>query len=196
VESVAWITERKNVLSGFFYLASMVAFLRFAGGSEIPQSASRRDAAFYVLGFVLFLMALLSKTVAVTLPVALLFGLYRRADRVRQRDVLTVLPLLLIGLPFGLMTVHLERTHVGATGPWWDFSLLERMLIAGQAFWFYIMKIAVPYPLVFVYPKWAVQTGSIVVWLYPITAVGAVQLALWYRRGVAMAGLAACCSDR
>ena len=188
-ESVAWITERKNVLSGFFYLASMLAFLRYADDSPDSSRPIRRSVVLYGAGLLLFLMALLSKTVAVTLPVALLICLYWKTGHVSRRDLKIALPLLIIGLPFGLMTVHLERTHVGATGPWWDYSLLERSLIAGRAFWFYVIKIAVPYPLAFVYPRWTVQTGELATYLFPTGAAAAVLAAAWFRRGIAMAVL-------
>lgn len=186
-ESVVWITERKNVLSGFFYLASLAALLKSADDTESAHSSHRRKFLLYGFGFVLYLMALLSKTVVVTLPVALLICLYWRNGVVRRKDLMSVLPMLVIGLPFGLMTVHLERTHVGALGPWWDYSLLERVLIAGQAFWFYLMKIVYPHPLVFIYPQWAVQTSNIASYVFSATAVAAVITAACYRRGIAMA---------
>ncbi len=189
VESVAWITERKNVLSGFFYLASMLVFLRYAEGSPDLSRPIHRSVALYGVGLLLFFMALLSKTVAVTLPVALLICLFWRTGHVSRRTLKIALPLLIVGLPFGLVTIHLERTHVGATGPWWDFSLLERTLIAGRSFWFYVTKIAVPYPLVFVYPRWAVHTGELATYLFPAGAAAAILAAGWFRRGIAMAVL-------
>ena len=84
VESVAWITELKNTLSGVFYLGAALAYLRF--------DADRRRQS-YALALVLFALALLSKTVTATLPAALLvvFWWQRGALRWRQ-DVLPLAP--------------------------------------------------------------------------------------------------------
>src|SRR5258705_10010340 len=64
VESVAWITERKNVLMGFFFLLTLVAWIEF-----LDQQTTRRWRL-YLLALVLYALALLSKTTACTLPAA------------------------------------------------------------------------------------------------------------------------------
>jgi hypothetical protein len=71
VESVAWITERKNVLSLTFALASLLCYLRFAP-PEVPESSTRPDPLrwrWYGLALGLFAAALLSKTIVASLPV-------------------------------------------------------------------------------------------------------------------------------
>ncbi len=68
-ESVAWITERRDVLSGLFYLAAVVAYLRYCDGA-VPEG--RRTRKWYWASLGLFALALLSKAMAVTLPVILL----------------------------------------------------------------------------------------------------------------------------
>src|SRR2546422_2164398 len=68
-ESVAWITERRDVLSGLFYLAAVVAYLRDCDGA-VPEG--RRTRKWYWASLGLFALALLSKAMAVTLPVILL----------------------------------------------------------------------------------------------------------------------------
>src|SRR5207244_904477 len=82
VESVAWITERKNLLSGALYLAAFLAYLRAADGT--------RGAYRVALG--LFLGALLAKTVTSTLPLVLLPVVWWKRGRVGPRDVLLLLP--------------------------------------------------------------------------------------------------------
>ena len=77
VESVAWITERKNVLSGLFYLSSMLAYLRFdrlRGTARLQQVADILGSGWrwYVLSLALFVLALLSKSVTCSLPAALI----------------------------------------------------------------------------------------------------------------------------
>src|SRR5258708_2404189 len=68
VESVAWATERRDVVSGMFFLLAILAYLR--GNPEVPGAPIRRKYYWACFGF--FILALLSKEIAVTLPVILL----------------------------------------------------------------------------------------------------------------------------
>jgi protein O-mannosyl-transferase len=137
VESVAWITERKNVLSVAFCLASFLAWLRFT-------TAVKHRWRWYVLSLVLFVCALLSKTAAIVLPVAIVLVLWWKLERMRPAEAALLLPFFLIGAVLGLLTVRVEVHQVGAQGPEWAMTLAERMLIAGRAVWFYAAKLLWP----------------------------------------------------
>ncbi|MGD9722430.1 MAG: tetratricopeptide repeat protein [Pirellulales bacterium] len=184
VESVAWITERKNVLSGVCYLGALWAYLEFDRRARVPREgepAARRWAC-YALALLLFVAALLSKTVTATLPVAILILLWYRWGRLSWRDAARVAPLLAVGIALGAVTVWLERQHVGAVGQDWDLSPLGRVLLAGRAAWFYAAKLVWPHPIVFVYPRWQIDTAAVWQYLFPAAAVGLVVL-LWLLRG-------------
>jgi tetratricopeptide (TPR) repeat protein len=168
VESVAWISERKNVLSGLFYLSSALAYLRFSRHAD--EGALRWRI--YTGSVLLYLAALLSKSVAASLPAALLLVVWWKRGTWRRRDWITLLPMLLVGAVFGLLTVWLEREHVLAKGPEWDLSLLERCLIAGRALWFYAYKLLWPQDLAFIYPRWVIDTGAWWQYLPAIAAIG------------------------
>jgi protein O-mannosyl-transferase len=184
VESVAWITELKNVLSGFFFLSALLAFLRF------EQRAERRWW-FYAFSLLLFVCALLSKTSTVALPVALVLVLWWKLERVKGRDLWPVLPFILVGAALSLLTVWLEKHHVGAEGSEWQLSLVERWLVAGRVVWFAVGKFVWPHPLIFIYPRWQVDAGVWWQFLFPLAAV-CVLLSLWYlRRRVGKGPLAA-----
>jgi hypothetical protein len=152
VESVAWVTERKNVLSGAFYLGAFLAYLRFAppGGRGAGPVAWRAYAA----ALALFVLAMLSKTVTCTLPAALLIVLWWKRPRLAARDVLPLLPFFALGLGLSLVTIWMEKHHVGAQGADWALSAVDRCLIAARALWFYLGKLVWPAPLVFNYPRW------------------------------------------
>lgn len=172
VESVAWITERKNVLSGLFYLSALLAFLRYFESDRLR---------WYLLALLLFVAALLSKTVTCTLPVVVLLVRWYQQRRIGGRDALRLMPAFVLGMAAGLVTVYLERAHVGAIGSEWSQTFLERALvIAPRAFAFYAGKIAWPHPLIFIYPRWEVAAG---VWASYLPLAG-VLLAF----GVALAG--------
>jgi len=152
VESVAWVTERKNVLSGLFYLLALRAYLAFH---------ERGQWKYYAAAGAAFVAALLSKTVTATLPVVILLALQQLSGRVRRKDLLRVLPLLIVGAAFGLMTAYLERFKVGAEGAEFSQSLWQRaLLIAPRAFCFYALKVAWPHPLMFFYPRWDVSAPA------------------------------------
>ncbi len=171
VESVAWVTERKNVLSGVFYLLAFGTYLSAATGDRVDR---RRYAA----AFCLFLLALLAKTVTATLPAAVLLVLWWKRGRLTRRDVLPTLPFFLAGALLGLNTGHLERVHVGAQGPEFTFTAIDRCLIAGRAVCFYAAKLAVPWPISFIYPRWTIDRHQI--WQYAFPAAVVVVLAtLW-----------------
>jgi len=179
VESVAWITERKNVLSLVFYLGAALAYLRFALPSA--DARDRRRWPFYIAALVLFMGALLSKTVTGTLPAALLLVLCWKRSAFAWRDLSALLPFFALGVGFGLVTVWLEKHHVGASGLAWDLSFVDRCLIAGRALWFYAGKLLCPVNLTFTYPRWEIDAAQLWQYVYPLAAV-AVVLILWFMR--------------
>ena len=174
VESVAWVTERKNVLSAFFYLLSIWAYWRFE-----EQGRNR----WYFSALVLFVGGLLAKTVVCTLPVVLLLLRWWRRQPVGLRHVLLLAPFLVIGAGMGGLTIWYERWHVlhGALGPHWQLSLAERILVAGRALWFYPAKLIWPVPLIFNYPRWELAPNQVTAWFWP-AAAGLLAVVLWKLR--------------
>jgi tetratricopeptide (TPR) repeat protein len=177
VESVAWITERKNILSGTLYLAAALVYLRFA----LPTGEGRPSRWLYGGSLALFLGALLSKTVACSLPAALLLVLWWKRGHIGWRDARLLAPFLVLGVALGLLTVWMEIHRVGAEGPEWDLTLIDRGLIAGRALWFYAGKLLWPWPLMFIYPRWEIDAGVWWQYLFP-AAAAAVVVGLWLAR--------------
>jgi tetratricopeptide (TPR) repeat protein len=166
VESVAWITERKNVLSTCFYLLALLALLRW----REPGQRTAGDRRWYAVALGCFVLALWSKTVTSTLPVVFLIVQWWRTGRVTRQDLLAMLPFVVAGGVAGSVTAALEKSVAGAVGTYWDQTFAERVLIAGRALWFYVGKLVWPWPLVFVYPRWTLDVGSPVQWLWPVGA--------------------------
>ena len=200
VESVAWVTERKNTLSTLFYLLAAWNYLAAAGllaGRGDPAFATRRRS--YAWATTLFVLALLSKTVTATFPAAMLLVTWWKRGRLGWRDVAATVPLFVIGVGLGLYTAHTEHTAVGANGPEWVYGptvltdALARVCIAGRAVCFYAGKIIWPLDLTFIYERWTIDIHTWQAWFYP-AAVGVVLtilLLLRHRigRGPATAGL-------
>ncbi len=182
VESVAWITELKNTLSGVCYFAAALAYLRFD---------ARRTRGLYATAFGLFVLALFSKSVTATLPAALLVVFWWRRGRVDwARDVRPLVPFFAAGIAASAMTVWMERTFIGAVGTAYDFTFVERGLIAGRAVCFYLATLAWPANLAFNYPRWHVSQAIWWQYLYP-AAVLATLAVLWRLRHRSRGPLAA-----
>ena len=182
VESVAWVAELKNVQSAFFCLLSLLAYLRCSplDGTAPPDGRTRRLS--YALALLLFTLALLSKPVVVSLPPAILILVWWKRGRVQRSDVLAVAPMLAMGLAAALVAMFVERHFGEVTGAGWQRSVLERILVAGRAVWFYAGKLAWPVNLLSIYPRWQVSTSAWWQYLFPVGAASVLGT-LWYWQG-------------
>jgi Flp pilus assembly protein TadD len=177
VESVAWITELKNVQSTFFYLLALLAWVKFTG----PAPRARWE--FYWVALLCHALALLSKTTACTLPAAFLLVLWWRRQPLGWQRVLQVLPFLLLGLGMGLVSVWWEN-HLGnyaAPEAGGQYGFLEKGLIATRAVWFYAAKLFWPANLTFSYPRWEIDPRAPGQYL-GLLGCGLVAGLLWWRR--------------
>jgi tetratricopeptide (TPR) repeat protein len=181
VEAVAWISEQKSTLSGVFYLAAALTYLRFDRGA--PE-ARRKSPYFLALG--LFVLALMSKTVTATLPAAMLVVFWWQRGRLAwRRDVLPLVPWFAVGASAGLFTAWVESTPrlIGAQGPQYALTLAQRLLLAGRVPWFYAWKVLWPANLMFTYPRWKIDAGEWWQYLFPLgLAALAVALGLLARK--------------
>ncbi len=172
VESVAWITERKNTLSGVCFLAAILMAIEFwlpRPAVPVRKGENKTDISeasfgpwkFYWLALFLYLCALWCKTATVGLPGVLLLLAWWKRGRLMWKDGILVLPFLAMGLGMALITISIEHQFIltAANAAEWQLSLLQRCLIAGQGFWFYLGKLCWPNPLMFVYPRWQIEAG-------------------------------------
>ena len=180
VESVAWITELKNVLSGAFFLGALLAYLRFEPMAPVASPAGR-NRRFYGLAIALFACALVSKSVTCSLPAVILLVLWWKRDKIRWGDVLPLIPFFAVGLVLGLLTVWMEKQYVGASGPEWDLTFTQRLLIASRALWFYAGKLVWPTNLTFIYPRWEIDASHGFNYLFVVLTLAAV-IGLWLLR--------------
>ncbi len=174
-ESVAWMTERKNCLSGVFFMASLLAAVEFWQLNK-PAGDAHPSFKFYFIAFALFLCALLSKTATIGLPIIIGLLIWWKRGTVLRRDFALLLPFLVVGGGLALITMSLEKHHLGATGPEWNFSLAERFIIAGRAFWFYLGKLFWPHPLMFMYPQWTLHPKQVLAYVPLVAAIGGLVL--------------------
>jgi len=155
VESVAWISERKDVLSTFFFLLTLLAYVKYA-----RSTASR--SRFYVLSLVLFAFALMSKPMVVTLPFLLLLLDYWPLRRISlstfpdsrrrvPRLVLEKLPFLALTLAASIVTYSVQRA-AGAVSSLETIPLRLRLANSVLSYARYIAKTFWPSKLAAIYP--------------------------------------------
>jgi protein O-mannosyl-transferase len=181
VESVAWMTELKNTLSGVLYFASLLVYLSFD---------RTRRSRLYLLAALFFVLALLSKTVTATLPLGLLIIFWwKRGTLSWRRDVVPLIPFFAVAVVAGFFTSWNERSLIGARGAEFDFSLMERFLIASRSFMFYLGHLLWPADLIFIYPRWKIDAVLWWQYVYPASAA-ALILSAWKVRARTRAPLA------
>src|SRR5438132_8257306 len=208
VQSVAWVTELKNTQSCLFYLLSIFCFLKWqeqprmtritrvadirkqtGALSKAPQrrlrncrwlvSAARQRR--FALSLVFFILATVSKPSTVMLPVVLALCVWWRRGRIQWGDVAALAPLALISVVASVWTIWEQKFHAGASGQEWAQTWPERLIIAGRAIWFYLGKLIWPHPLIFIYPRWEINSSQLIAYL-PLLAALTGLLALWLTR--------------
>jgi tetratricopeptide (TPR) repeat protein len=151
VESVAWITERKNTLCMVLFLFSVLWYLKFELRPSFPR---------YLASILFFLLALLSKTAVVMWPFGILLYAWWRRGTVSGLDIKRSIPFFALSLAMGLVTLWFQYTVNIGTDVVREGGFADRLVAAGMAVWFYLFKAVLPVNLSFVYPRWAIDVGS------------------------------------
>jgi tetratricopeptide (TPR) repeat protein len=186
VESVAWISELKNVLMGFFFLLTILMWVEYVD----PRGRPSRFYYFAALAF--YALALSAKSTACTLPAALVLILWLGQKRLDRKRLLEIAPFVLLAILFGLLAVWWEKYHQG-TSTLVALNPIERVLVASRAIWFYLGKIFWPSKLTFIYPQWRIDPANPIAYSWLAACVAsAVVIAFsgrFFGRGVQIAAL-------
>jgi protein O-mannosyl-transferase len=187
VESVAWVSERKDVLYVLFYLGACISYMLWL-------RKGRPKAIYYAGALGLFLLSLLSKGMAVTLPLVLiLIDFYARRRVTLKRWLLEKTPFFLLSLVFGVLAIVAQRAK-GAIGDLARVPFYERALFACHGFLTYLFKALVPVKLsaFYPYPDRAAGSLSPMFWIAPllVALIGVgVYRSLRHGRGVMFGAL-------
>lgn len=169
VESVAWMVELKDILSGTFYLLALLVYLSFW---------ENKKWYLYIFSLLFFVCALLSKSMAITFPAAILLLLWWKQNKLYKRDIFSLMPFFGVSLLYAIGDFLFTRYQEPLT---FHFTIMEKFLIIGRSLWFYIGKIFFPYPIMAVYHRWQIDAQAIWQYLYPISAIAAFLL-LWFQQ--------------
>ena len=181
VESVAWISELKNVLAMFFMLLSILCFL------EIDKKLRGRAA--YVGSLIFFAFALLSKTQVAFVPaVLLLCAWWRDRDRATLRgESIRIVPFFVMAAVFSLITIWFQNRGIGEEEIIIG-SFPRHLANAGMAIWWYAGKVFVPARLMAIYPRWRFDSPDLWEWL-PLIALVVLASEIWFFRNRGMRGV-------
>lgn len=142
VESVAWVTERKDVLYTCFYLFSLICYIFFH---------EKKDKKYYLLALLFFLFSLLAKPLAVTVPLIFLMIDYFQQKKFTAQIFTEKIPFFIFSLIFGVITIYAQQS-ANAIQSLSLFSWGERILIACYCFLAYLYKLLLPINLSCYYP--------------------------------------------
>ena len=171
VESVAWVIELKDVLSGALYLLAFLAYMTFA-------ETGRTKA--YAAALLLFASALLSKSIVITFPLAVLLWIWVRQPSAVWRHAKALVPFVLIA---GAITA-IDLAWFSEVREAVPLTWVDRSVIAGGAFWFSLWKLVLPIGLSQMYAPWPVDPLAFVQWgpLMLAAAAAALLFVLLWRR--------------
>lgn len=148
VESVAWVSERKDVLSAFFFLLSLFFYLKYI-------SAYLKGLVYYVISLIFFIFSLMSKPMAVSLPIVFLILDYFPLKRLVLKDARCIKVILIEKIPFLLLSLLASLVTLWASssgGAIKTAPLIARTFVATHAYIFYFIKIFFPFNLAPLYP--------------------------------------------
>lgn len=148
VESVAWITERKDVLYAFFFLSALICYIYYLRNMKIR---------FYYLVVVFFILSLLSKPLAISLPFVLLCFDYFLEGKWESRKILEKVPFAVLIVLYLALGQFLSNKYLRIDT---CNTLLERFLVSNYALLFYIYKTFLPLKLSCLYPL-PIKTGNL-----------------------------------
>jgi Flp pilus assembly protein TadD len=193
VNSVARIAELKNTLSLPFFLLSFLGYLHYEAVALYPtdpnqaghQTARGRAPLWYGLSLIAFVLALLSKTSTVMLPLVLLVCAAWQRGRITRRDFFHISPFFVLAAAFGLMSVWFQKHQAlaSATATLQPASFFERLAVAGRIPWFYLGKALWPIHLNLYYPRWHPNAASVTAYLPGLLFCALLVLCWCFRRG-------------
>ncbi len=152
VESVAWATERKDVLFALFFFSALWYYIRWIKSVE----AGATERRYYGIALLLALLSCLSKVQAVTLPLSMLaLDYWFRRSFSLKTVILEKAPFWALALAFGLINVYTLGLQGATDNSITNFTLIDRLCIGAWSFCVYLYKLVIPFPMLpfYTYPK-------------------------------------------
>ncbi len=173
VESVTWVSERKDVLYVFFFLAGLITYLRYRDTQKI---------VWYIFTFFLFVFSCLSKGMAVVFPVVLLLIDYLRGVKWERRLLIEKIPFFILSILSGIIAFKVQKTAVITLK---TITFFQRLLFASYGAVMYIVKLFIPFKMSAFYP-YPTENSNIIVhmvfYLSPFILLGIAGTLIYFFR--------------
>jgi len=169
VESVAWVSERKDVLYTFFFLLALNQYWLFLQtGKQIK----------FWFSFLLFILSLLSKPAAIILPLVLLLLDYWKGRAINLKLLVEKIPFFLLAIAFAVITLQVQTKAIAgfASFPFW-----ERLFFACYVIMIYFIRFFIPYPLSAFHPYPSPDHLGWPILISPVFIIALIAF-LWYQR--------------
>ncbi len=175
VESVSWVSERKDVLYVFFFLAGLITYLRYRETKKI---------VWYTFTFLLFILSCLSKGMAVVFPVILLLIDYLNGVKQNRKVIFEKIPFFLLSIIFGIIALKIQQSGQAITAMN-TFTIFQRLMVVSYGAIMYIVKFFVPYKLSTLYPYPDIYNPNgipLIFYLSPFILLGIIGALIYFFR--------------
>ena len=171
VESVAWASERKDVLYSFFYLLAIMSYIKYLTVKE-------KNTRYFIYTLILCICSLLSKSAAVTFPVLLLLFDWFHKRKFNFKLILEKLPFFALALTFGIIALFSQKSavQIGETGTL--YAVWEKPFLSCYAICLYLYKMFLPVNLSAIYP-YPTRIGVFLPWLYYLSPIAVMTIAFF-----------------
>jgi protein O-mannosyl-transferase len=182
VESVTWISERKDVLYVFFFMAGLITYLRFSETKKIT---------WYYFTLLLFILSCLSKGMAVVFPVILLLIDYLQGVKWKRKVLIDKLPFFIVSLVFGIIAIKAQLFAITdvkivsgkAVSAAHLFTVFDRIVFTSYSAVMYIVKLFVPFKLSAFYPYPDVDNPNgipLLFYFLPVILLGIIAALIYF----------------
>lgn len=184
LEPVVWIAARSTLLLTLFYMAGLLAYLRYT---------ENKKNSLYTITLLFAILAFFSKSLAMSFPFVLLIIDYLKGRSFNTRVWLEKAPFFALSVIFGIVAIYAADTYGHISGLAQDYNLLDRFFILCHTYVFYLVKLLVPIELSAVYTYPDNSGGSLSLLYYPSTLVplGLIYLVykVWNKQKEIVAGI-------
>ncbi len=144
VESVSWISELKDVMYSFFYLGALISYIYYL--------RNKSQVKFLIICFILFVLSLLSKSAAVSLPLLLLLLDYYKNRNFKTPVFTEKIPFFIMSFIFGIVAITSQKSAGAVRDLNAEFSLIERIFVVCYSTMFYVIRMFAPVKLSALHP--------------------------------------------